>query len=115
MHNGASQADIKDYMKKNDLGDMIGSDMESVLTFCTTQADIYNNYQLGTKVVINGIYGAFGFAGFYFYNKHIAVVACLADRQGFAVPEFSVNYIVSTNIGGLGRSQKDDKHNIGKR
>lgn len=72
MHNGASQADIEDYMKKNDLGDMIGSDMESVLTFCTTQADIYNNYQLGTKVVINGIYGAFGFAGFYFYNKHIA-------------------------------------------
>lgn len=72
MHNGASQADIEDYMKKNDLGDMIGSDMESVLTFCTTQADIYNNYQLGTKVVINGIYGAFGFSGFYFYNKHIA-------------------------------------------
>lgn len=72
MHNGASQADIEDYMKKNDLGDMIGSDMESVLTFCTTQADIYNNYQLGTKVVINGIYGAFGFAGFYFYNKNIA-------------------------------------------
>ena len=72
MHNGASQAVIEDYMKKNDLGDMIGSDMESVLTFCTTQADIYNNYQLGTKVVINGIYGAFGFAGFYFYNKNIA-------------------------------------------
>ena len=72
MHNGASQADIEDYMKKNDLGDTIGSDMESVLTFCTTQADIYNNYQLGTKVVINGIYGAFGFAGFYFYNKNIA-------------------------------------------
>lgn len=72
MHNGASQADIEDYMKKNDLGDMIGSDMKSVLTFCTTQADIYNNYQLGTKVVINGIYGAFGFAGFYFYNKNIA-------------------------------------------
>ena len=72
MHNGASQADIEDYMKKNDLGDMIGSDMESVLTFCTTQADIYNNYQLGTKVVINGIYGAFGFVGFYFYNKNIA-------------------------------------------
>ena len=72
MHNGASQADIEDYMKKNDLGDLIGSDMEYVLTFCTTQADIYNNYQLGTKVVINGIYGAFGFSGFYFYNKNIA-------------------------------------------
>lgn len=72
MHNGASQSDIEDYMKKNDLGDLIGSDMEDVLTFCTTQADIYNNYQLGTKVVINGIYGAFGFSGFYFYNKHIA-------------------------------------------
>lgn len=72
IHNGASQADIEDYMKKNDLGDLIGSDMEYVLTFCTTQADIYNNYQLGTKVVINGIYGAFGFSGFYFYNKNIA-------------------------------------------
>lgn len=72
MHNGASQLDIEDYMKKNDLGDLIGSDMEDILTFCTTQADIYNNYQLGTKVVINGIYGAFGFSGFYFYNKHIA-------------------------------------------
>lgn len=72
MHNGASQSDIEDYMKKNDLSDLIGSDMEDVLTFCTTQADIYNNYQLGTKVVINGIYGAFGFSGFYFYNKHIA-------------------------------------------
>lgn len=72
MHNSASQEDIEDYMKKNDLGDMIGKDMEIVLTFCTTQADIYNNYQLGTKVVINGIYGAFGFSGFYFYNKNIA-------------------------------------------
>ena len=72
MHNGASQEEIEDYMKKNDLGDMIGKDMEVVLTFCTTQADIYNNYQLGTKVVINGIYGAFGFSGFYFYNKNIA-------------------------------------------
>ena len=53
MHNGASQADIEDYMKKNDLGDMIGSDMESVLTFCTTQADIYNNYQLGKHAILN--------------------------------------------------------------
>lgn len=72
MHNGASQDEIEDYMKKNDLGDMIGKQMDVVLTFCTTQADIYNNYQLGTKVVINGIYGAFGFSGFYFYNKNIA-------------------------------------------
>ena len=72
MHNGASQDEIEDYMKKNDLGDMIGKQMDVVLTFCITQADIYNNYQLGTKVVINGIYGAFGFSGFYFYNKNIA-------------------------------------------
>lgn len=72
MHNGASQEEIEDYMKKNDLGDLIGKQMDDVLTFCTTQADIYNNYQLGTKVVINGIYGAFGFSGFYFYNKNIA-------------------------------------------
>ena len=72
MHNGANQEEIEDYMKKNDLGDMIGKQMDVVLTFCITQADIYNNYQLGTKVVINGIYGAFGFSGFYFYNKNIA-------------------------------------------
>lgn len=72
MHNGASQEEIEDYMKKNDLGDLICKQMDDVLTFCTTQADIYNNYQLGTKVVINGIYGAFGFSGFYFYNKNIA-------------------------------------------
>lgn len=72
MHGGASADEIEDYMKKNDLGDMVGRKMDEVLAFCTTQADIFNNYQLGTKVVINGIYGAFGFAGFYFYNKHIA-------------------------------------------
>lgn len=72
MHNGMSQEEIEDYMRKNELADFIGKDMELVLAYCTTQADIYNNYQLGTKVVINGIYGAFGFAGFYFYNKHIA-------------------------------------------
>jgi DNA polymerase elongation subunit (family B) len=72
MHNGSSAEEIEDYMKKNDLSDFIGKDMDIVLAYCTTQADIYNNYQLGTKVVINGIYGAFGFAGFYFYNKHIA-------------------------------------------
>lgn len=72
MHNGSSQEDINDYMQKNDLGDMVGKPMDEILNFCTTQADIYNNYQLGTKVVINGIYGAFGFSGFYFYNKNIA-------------------------------------------
>ena len=46
--------------------------VEKILSYCQTQADIYNNYQLGTKVVINGIYGAFGFNAFYFYNPKLA-------------------------------------------
>ena len=46
--------------------------VEKIISYCQTQADIYNNYQLGTKVVINGIYGAFGFNAFYFYNPKLA-------------------------------------------
>lgn len=32
----------------------------------------YDNYQLGTKVLINAMYGAFGFSSFYFYNPRMA-------------------------------------------
>lgn len=46
--------------------------VNKIIDYCGEQADIYNNYQLSTKVVINGIYGAFGFSGFYFYNPNIA-------------------------------------------
>ena len=46
--------------------------VNKIIDYCQTQADIYNNYQLGTKVVINGIYGAFGFSAFYFYNPKLA-------------------------------------------
>lgn len=46
--------------------------VDRIMEYCHNQADIYNNFQLGTKVVINGIYGAFGFSGFYFYNPNIA-------------------------------------------
>ena len=46
--------------------------IEKIIDHCKVQSDIYNNYQQGAKVVINGGYGAFGFSGFYFYNKDIA-------------------------------------------
>lgn len=77
MHNNASMDEIKDYLEKNELGNIVSGElnkdaMNKILEYCTTQADIYNNYQLGTKVVINGIYGAFGFSAFYFYNPQLA-------------------------------------------
>lgn len=46
--------------------------VNKIINYCGEQADIYNNYQLGAKVQINSIYGAFGFSGFYFYNPNIA-------------------------------------------
>lgn len=78
LHNSTPFEEIEDYLKKNELysllnGEEISRDgIDNIINYCKTQADIYNNYQLGTKVVINGIYGAFGFSGFYFYNKDIA-------------------------------------------
>ena len=77
LHNSTPFEEIEDYLKKNELesileGVISKEGIEKIINYCKTQADIYNNYQLGTKVVINGIYGAFGFSGFYFYNKDIA-------------------------------------------
>ena len=77
LHNSSSMEEIEDYLKKNELdtlyeGTLTKEKIDDIVNYCNTQADIYNNYQLGTKVVINGIYGAFGFSGFYFYNKDIA-------------------------------------------
>lgn len=77
MHASASMDEILDYLKKNELDNIVSGELDNdklkiILDYCTTQADIYNNYQLGTKVVINGIYGAFGFSAFYFYNPQLA-------------------------------------------
>lgn len=46
--------------------------VNKIMDYCNEQADIYNNYQLSCKIMINSIYGAFGFSGFYFYNPDIA-------------------------------------------
>ena len=61
------------------------------MSHCLQQADIYNNYQLGTKVVINGIYGAFGFSGFYFYNKNIAESVTKQGKHAILNAESLIN------------------------
>ena len=40
-----------------------------IIDYCQTQADIYNNFQLGTKVSINAIYGSFEFRNLYNRSK----------------------------------------------
>ena len=72
LHANASPEEIEDYLNKNGFEGRKASEVNSIMSYCQVQADIYNNFQLGTKVVINGIYGAFGFSGFYFYNPIIA-------------------------------------------
>lgn len=72
VHNNTSPDEIEDYLAKNEFEGRKASEVNEIMEYCQVQAAIYNNYQLGTKVVINGIYGAFGFSGFYFYNPHIA-------------------------------------------
>lgn len=75
----ASPEEIEDYLSKNDFAGRKASEVNEIMSHCLVQADIYNNFQLGTKVVINGIYGAFGFPGFYFYNP---VIAESVTKQG---------------------------------
>ena len=65
--------------------------VERIMSHCLQQADIYNNYQLGTKVVINGIYGAFGFSGFYFYNKNIAESVTKQGKHAILNAESLIN------------------------
>ena len=65
--------------------------VERIMSHCLQQADIYNNYQLGTKVVINGIYGAFGFSGFYFYNKNIAESVTKQGKHAILNSESLIN------------------------
>ena len=79
LHANASPEEIEDYLNKNDFAGRKASEVKEIMDHCLVQADIYNNFQLGTKVVINGIYGAFGFAGFYFYNP---VIAESVTKQG---------------------------------
>ena len=78
-HANASPEEIEDYLNKNDFAGRKASEVDEIMSYCQVQADIYNNFQLGTKVVINGIYGAFGFSGFYFYNP---VIAESVTKQG---------------------------------
>ena len=75
----ASSEEIEDYLSKNGFEGRKASEVNEIMSYCQVQADIYNNFQLGTKVVINGIYGAFGFSGFYFYNP---VIAESVTKQG---------------------------------
>lgn len=88
--------DIKDYLEKNELSDIIKEDMsiehvKYIIDYCKTQSEIYNNYQLGSKVVINGIYGAFGFIGFYFYNKDIAESVTKQGKNAILYAEGMLN------------------------
>ena len=70
--------DIEDYLIKNELNNVFDNGAMSkehvlkIIEYCRVQADIYNNFQMSAKILINSIYGAFGFSGFYFYNKDIA-------------------------------------------
>lgn len=75
----ATPEEIEDYLNKNGFEGRKASEVKDIMAYCQVQADIYNNFQLGTKVVINGIYGAFGFSGFYFYNP---VIAESVTKQG---------------------------------
>ena len=79
LHANASPEEIEDYLNKNEFEGRKASEVNEIMSYCQVQADIYNNFQLGTKVVINGIYGAFGFSGFYFYNP---VIAESVTKQG---------------------------------
>lgn len=65
--------------------------VEQIIEYCRVQSDIYNNYQLGSKVVINGIYGSFGFSGFYFYNKDIAEAVTKQGKNVILYAEDLVN------------------------
>ena len=91
LHANADHSEIEDYLKKNDFEDKLDWNIDEILSYCQTQADIYNNYQLGTKVVINGIYGAFGFSGFYFYNPNIAEAVTKQGKNAILNAESLMN------------------------
>ena len=95
LKHNSSEEELKDYIDKNGLDKIGGGDIISktkeIINYCSTFADIYNNYQLGTKVVINGIYGAFGFAAFYFYNPTIAESVTQQGRDAILNAERLMN------------------------
>ena len=102
-HANASPEEIEDYLNKNDFAGRKASEVDEIMSYCQVQADIYNNFQLGTKVVINGIYGAFGFSGFYFYNPVIAESVTKQGKNAILNAERLMN-LWATNIW-----QKDTK------
>lgn len=91
VHANASDEEIEDYLSKNDFGGRKASEVSEIMSYCQVQADIYNNFQLGTKVVINGIYGAFGFTGFYFYNPNIAEAVTKQGKNAILNAERLIN------------------------
>lgn len=90
-HANASSEEIEDYLNKNDFAGRKASEVDEIMSYCQVQADIYNNFQLGTKVVINGIYGAFGFSGFYFYNPTIAEAVTKQGKNAILNAERLIN------------------------
>jgi len=90
-HDNASAEEIEDYLNKNDFAGRKASEVDEIMAYCQVQADIYNNFQLGTKVVINGIYGAFGFSGFYFYNPTIAEAVTKQGKNAILNAERLIN------------------------
>ena len=90
-HANASPEEIEDYLNKNDFAGRKASEVDEIMAYCQVQADIYNNFQLGTKVVINGIYGAFGFSGFYFYNPTIAEAVTKQGKNAILNAERLIN------------------------
>lgn len=90
-HDNAAPEEIEDYLNKNDFAGRKASEVDEIMSYCQVQADIYNNFQLGTKVVINGIYGAFGFSGFYFYNPTIAEAVTKQGKNAILNAERLIN------------------------
>lgn len=91
LHANAGDEEIEDYLSKNDFAGRKANEVKEIMEYCQVQASIYNNYQLGTKVVINGIYGAFGFSGFYFYNPNIAEAVTKQGKNAILNAERLIN------------------------
>lgn len=90
-HANASPEEIEDYLNKNDFVGRKASEVDEIMSYCQVQADIYNNFQLGTKVSINAIYGSFGFSGFYFYNPTIAEAVTKQGKNAILNAERLIN------------------------
>ena len=95
INNNVGMDEINDYLVKNEIHNVVNEEgegrLKAIMSYCLMMSDIYNNYQLGTKVVINGIYGAFGFSGFYFYNKNIAEAVTKQGKHAILNAEALIN------------------------